>query len=137
MSSPITQKHLQHIAELIREWPTNEQLTWDAICNSSDVIIGYVPTRQALAKKAILTNAYKTRKAELKVRRLALADVPVPKSMPAAVERIAKLKQENMQLRQELNRMAEAAQRFIHNASLHGLTPAQLMKPLPKQNRRE
>ncbi|QHQ51944.1 hypothetical protein [Aeromonas media] len=137
MSSPITQKHLQHIAALIRDWPINEQMTWDTICNSSKVIIGYVPTRQALSKKAILTNAYKTKKAELKVKRLALADVPVPKSMPAAVEQISKLKQENMQLRQELNRMAETAQRFIHNASLHGLTPTQLMKPLPKQNRKE
>lgn len=137
MPSPITEKHLQHIAALIRSWPASEHLTWDTICNASEVIIGYTPTRQALSKKAIITNAYKTKKAELKAKRLALADVSAPKSMPAAVEQISKLKQENMQLKQELSRMAETAQRFIHNASLHGLTPAHLMTPLPKQNRKE
>ncbi|HHQ4902857.1 hypothetical protein ACK36U_07920 [Aeromonas veronii] len=137
MPSPITDKHLQHIAALIRNWPTNESITWDAICNASEVIIGYKPTRQALSKKPILTNAYKTKKTELKKKRLALADVSIPKSMPAAVELIAKLRQENLQLKQELSRMAETAQRFIHNASLHNLTPSTLMRALPKQNRKE
>lgn len=137
MSSPITHKNLQRIAGLIRDWPTSEKLTWDAICSASEVIIGYVPTRQALAKKAMLTNAYKARKAELKAKMNALADVAIPKSMPAAVEQIARLKQENERLKKELSLMAETAQRFIHNASLHGLTPVQLMKPLPQQDRSE
>ncbi len=66
MPSPITDKHLQHIAALIRNWPANESITWDAICDASEMIIGYKPTRQALSKKPILTNAYKTKKAELK-----------------------------------------------------------------------
>lgn len=137
MSSPITAKHIQHIVAIIRSWPTDETLVWDAICNASEIIIGYKPTRQALSKKALLTNAYKTKKKEQKAKKLAFATVPIPKSMPAAVEQISKLKQENIQLRQELTRMAETAQRFIHNASLHGLTPAHLMKQLPKQNRKE
>jgi hypothetical protein len=137
MPKTISAKQLQHITALIRNWPVNEKITWNAICTASKIIIGYVPTRQALSKKAILTNAYKTKKTEFKVKRLALASVPVPKSMPAAVEQISKLKQENIQLRQELNRIAETAQRFIYNASLYGLTSAQLMKPLPKQNRKE
>ncbi|HEH9397840.1 hypothetical protein [Aeromonas tecta] len=137
MPSPITAKHLHHIVDIIRDWPKDESLTWDNICNASEVVIGYKPTRQALSKKAILTNAYKTKKGELKAKRLAVAGVPTPKSMPAAIEQISRLKQENIQLRQELTRMAETAQRFIHNASLHGLTPAHLMKQLPKQNRKE
>lgn len=137
MSSPITSKHLQHIAALIRDWPINEKMTWDEICNSSKTIIGYVPTRQALSKKAILINSYKTKKTELKVKRLALSNTPVPKSIPAAVEQISKLKQENVQLKQELTRMAETAQVLINNASLRGLTHEDLKKPLLKQNRKE
>ncbi|WP_434666857.1 hypothetical protein [Aeromonas sp. NJAU223] len=137
MPSPITTKHLQHIVAIIRDWPRDEPLTWDKICDASEVIIGYKPTRQALSKKTMLTNAYKTKKVELKAKRLALAGVPTPKSMPAAIEQISRLKQENMQLRQELTRMAETAQRFIYNASLRGLTPAYLMRQLPKQNRKE
>lgn len=67
----------------------------------------------------------------------ALADVAVPKSIPTAVEQITELKQENERLKKELSLMAETAQRFIHNASLHGVTPVQLMKPLPQQDRSE
>jgi hypothetical protein len=137
MSSPITNKHIKNIAQLIREWSIDENLTWDAICKEAELIIGYVPTRQALSKKPLLTNAYKSRKAEIKARFDTLSTVPTPKSMSAAVDQIIRLKQENERLKTELNMMAETAQRFIHNASLHGLTPAQLMKPLPSENRRD
>ena len=46
------------------------------------------------------------------------------------MERIAKLQEENEQLKTELGKMAEIAQRFIYNASVHGLKREQLMKPL-------
>lgn len=135
MASPITSQQLKRISEIIREWPSNDKLTWDAICHASELIIGYVPTRQALAKKPMLTNAYRTRKTEIKAKFEALSDVPRPKSIPAAMEQLLKLKQENERLKQELNLMAETAQRFIHNASLYGLSREKLMRPLPKLSR--
>jgi len=137
MASPITNKQLKQIAEMIREWPRKDKLTWEAICQASALIVGYQPTRQALANKPILTNAYKTKKTEIKAKLDALSGVPRPKSIPAAMDQILRLKQENERLRKELSLMAETAQRFINNASLHGLSQAQLMKPLLDINRKE
>jgi hypothetical protein len=135
MARPITNGQLKKVAAMVRDWPSSSKLTWDAICKDSAIIIGYVPTRQALSGKPLLANAYKTRKMEIKAKSDALSAVPKPKSMPAAMEKILRLSQENERLKQELSLMAETAQRFIHNASLHGLTRPQLMKPLPKINR--
>jgi hypothetical protein len=137
MASPITNKQLKQIAETIREWPPKDKLTWEEICKASALFVGYQPTRQALANKPILINAYKSKKNEIKAELDALSGIPRPKSIPAAMDQILKLKQENKSLKKELTMMAETAQRFIHNASLHGLTRAQLMKPLPNINRKE
>ncbi len=137
MTNPITNTQQKKIAEIIREWPHKDKLTWEAICEASALIIGYRPTRQAFANKPILVNAYKTRKTEIKAKLDALSDLPRPKSIPAAMDQILKLKQENKRLKKELGLMAETAQRFIHNASLHGLSRAQLMKSLPEINRKE
>lgn len=135
MSSPITNKQLNQLSDVIREWPIEEKITWDTICVAAEFILGYIPTRQALASKQIIVNAYKTRKAEIKSKYDALASISTPKSMPAAVEQIIKLKKEKESLKAELQLMAETAQRFIHNASLHGLTREQLMQPLSKLTR--
>lgn len=137
MSSPITSKNLERITETIREWPMDEKLTWDAICKASEFELGYTPTRQALANKSTLVHAYKTRKTEIKRRHNNLASVPTPKSMAAAVDQIIKLREENEQLKAEINNMAQVAQRLIHNASLHGLSRAQLMAKLPKIDRQK
>lgn len=137
MPSPITNNQIKKISQMIREWPTNSKLTWDSICKESKVIVGYAPTRQALSGKPLLANAYKTRKSEIKAKLEAMTEVPRPKSMAAAMERILSLTQENERLKKELSLMAETAQRFIHNASLHGLTNSQLMKPLPMTNRHD
>lgn len=136
MSKPISTKQLDVLAEVIREWPMDEKLTWNAICQAAELELSYVPTRQALSNKAILVNAYKKRKEEIKSRHSYLTSTPAPKSMAAAVDQIIRLKQENERLKSELSRMAAVAQRFIHNASLHGLSQAKLMAPPPKVNRR-
>ena len=137
MARAITNTQLQHIASMIRDWPDDENLYWDAICQGSKTIIGYEPTRQALSKKTILTNAYKIRKAEIKARHDDLAGTPRPKSMNSAVDQIIRLKKENARLKKELSAMSEMAQRFIHNASIHGLGRDQLMKPLMDVDHRE
>jgi hypothetical protein len=137
MSSRITKKQLTNLSEMIRGWPTEEKLRWTAICRGAELILGYIPTRQALSNKPIIANAYKVRKAEIKSRHDTLASVPAPKSMPAAIDQIVRLKEENERLKSEINLMAETAQRFIYNASLHGLSKSMLIKPLPRLNRSE
>lgn len=137
MASPITNKQIKKIAEMIREWSYKDKFTWEAICDASELFVGYRPTRQAFANKPVLVNSYKTRKNEIKAKVNELSDVPRPKSMPAAMDQILKLKQENERLKKELSLMSETAQRFIHNASLHGLSRSQLMQPLQNINRKE
>jgi len=135
MSSPITKKQLAGITDMIRDWPIEERLQWTAICKGAELILGYIPTRQALANKPLVVNAYKIRKAEIKSRHHKLTSTPAPKSMPAAIDQILRLKEENERLKSEINLMAETAQRFIYNASLHGLSKEKLMQSLPKLNR--
>jgi hypothetical protein len=138
MSSAITQKKLIAIADIIRCWPNSEKLTWEGICFASKLELDFVPTRQALANKAVIVNAYKAKKKELRTHARALDSFPIPKSMNAAVDTILRIKKENALLKAELNAMAEVAQLFIHNAYLlHGMTKAQLMKPMLKIKRKE
>lgn len=112
-----------------------EEFNWNNICIVSKSILGYVPTRQALSGKLVLKNAYQIKK---KQRRDAIAKVEGilrPKSMLDAMDKIARLQQENDALRAELGNMAEVAQRFIYNASIAGLSQQRLMEPLPKARR--
>jgi Tfp pilus assembly protein PilO len=138
MSIAITQQQLIAIANIIRGWPVTEKLTWDSICLHAKMELDFIPTRQALANKAIIVNAYKSKKTELKARANTLSSIPTPKSMNAAVETIIRLRKENELLKSELSAMAEVAQLFIHNAYLlHGMTKAQLMKPILKISRKD
>jgi hypothetical protein len=61
MSSPITKTQITGIVEMIRNWPIDEKLKWIAICEGAELILGYVPSRQALANRSIIVNAYKIR----------------------------------------------------------------------------
>lgn len=136
MAKAITDAQLKSIAKMIRDWPQEHAFNWDNICVASKSIIGYTPTRQALSGKPIVKNAYLTKK---KLRRDALArtkGIPRPQSMPDAINRIMRLQQENDALKAELEKMAEVAQRFIYNASMHGLPKQKLMAPLPKIRRK-
>ncbi|PAU72441.1 hypothetical protein [Vreelandella alkaliphila] len=135
MPKTITTSQLNKMAKMIRDWPEKEAFNWNNICIASKSILGYVPTRQALSGKLMLKNAYLIKK---KQRRDAIAKVegiPRPKSMLDAMDKIARLQQENDALRAELGKMAEVAQRFIYNASIAGLSQQRLMEPLPKARR--
>jgi len=50
------------------------------------------------------------------------------------MEKIAKLQEDNDQLKAELQKMAELAQRFIYNASMRGLSREKMMAALPVKN---
>jgi hypothetical protein len=113
-----------------------KKLTWEAICEASHSALGFVPTRQALAGKALVVNAYKVKKAEIISDRDRTASMPLPKSLTAAAEQILRLQEENKRLKNELQLMAETAQIFIHNAALNGLTRDKLMNPIPRPDRK-
>jgi len=135
MPKAITQSQLNKIARMIREWPEQDAFNWENICEGSKPILGFKPTRQALSAKPVLKNAYSVKKAQLKQAINKFKDVPRPQSILDAMNKIARLRQENDALRAELNKMAEVAQRFIYNASIAGLSNERLMAPLPKTRR--
>lgn len=135
MPKTITTSQLNKIAKMIRDWPEKEPFNWINICIASKSILGYAPTRQALSGKLVLKNAYKIKKIQKKNEIAKITDIPRPKSMLDAINKIARLQQENDTLRAELGKMAEVAQRIIYNASIAGLSHQKLMEPLPKTRR--
>lgn len=60
-----------------------------------------------------------------------LADMPRPRSTLDAKKKISRLQAENDELKAELARMAEIANRLIYNATIASLTRERLMAPLP------
>lgn len=133
MPRAINDKDVRLMVEMIRDWPKGEAFKWESICKGARSILGYEPTRQALHKKPALVNAYEVKKKQLRSEVDKLKKVTRPRTTLEAMERIAKLQEENDQLKGEITKMAEIAQRFIYNASLMGLTRGQLMKPLPEK----
>ncbi|MYM39797.1 hypothetical protein [Duganella qianjiadongensis] len=133
MSRAITDKDVRQMVEMVRAWPKNEPFKWESICEGARGILGYKPTRQALDKKPALAYAYEVKKENLRSEADKLSKVTRPRTTLEAMEKIATLQEENDQLRAEVARMAEIANRFIYNGSLHGLTRAKLMAPLPNK----
>lgn len=54
MPRAITDKDVQLMVEMIRNWPKNEPFKWEAICIGARTILGYEPTRQALHRKSVV-----------------------------------------------------------------------------------
>lgn len=135
MPKTITDSQLNKMAKMIRDWPEKEVFNWNNICTASRSILGYTPTRQALSGKLMLKNAYQIKKKHRKNALAKVEGVPRPQSMLDAMDKIARLQQENDALRAEVANMAEIAQRFIYNASIAGLSQQRLMEPLPKARR--
>lgn len=133
MPNAFTQKEIRAITNLIREWPISEKLTWDLICEASQVILEIKPTRQSLSSKQLINNAYKTRKLEIASKKKETDSLILPKSLTAAAIQIRNLQEENRLLKAELSTMAEAARTFIYNVSLRGATEKITMKELTKK----
>ncbi len=133
MPKAITVQDVRLMAAMIRNWPMGEPFKWESICKGAQSILGYEPTRQALHKKPALVNAYEVKKKQLRSEANKLNKVTRPRTTLEAMQRIAKLQEENDQLKAEIAKMAEIAQRFIYNATVHGLKREQLMKPLEEK----
>jgi len=133
MPKAISPTEVKSIAGMIRDWPKSQPFKWEAICAGATSILGYQPTRQALSKKPLLSVAYRQKKQQLKAATEQFKHIPRPQSISDAIERIAKLQEENDSIKSELSRMAEIANRFIYNSSIAGLARAKLMKPIPSK----
>lgn len=133
MPKTITEQQEKQIAQMIRNWPSEHALNWNAVCIGAQGVLGWnnPPTRQALDKKIVIKVAYKTKKEHLKFERQKLLGMPRPRSTLDAMKKITRLQAENDELKVEIARMAEVANRIIYNATIAGLTRERLMAPLP------
>jgi hypothetical protein len=133
MPKIISEQHEKKIAQMIRNWPTDYALDWNAVCLGAQGILEWdnPPTRQALDKKIVVKVAYKAKKEQLKNEKQKLSNFPKPRSTLDAVKKIIALQSENEGLRKEISKLAEIANIIIYNATLAGLSREKLMAPLP------
>jgi hypothetical protein len=133
MPAPIPNKVIKKIAETIRSWPSEERLSWDAICQSSKLYLDYVPTRQALSSKSVLSFEYKSKKEEIRARTQKSPNQP--KNMATAVHKIQQLEKDISSLNFQIDMLHETLQRMIYNSALHKLSKVELMKPIPTKDK--
>lgn len=120
----ITSQQEATIIEVINRWPRNRTLSWEALCNAVEAVIGYIPTRQALAKRVELSAAFNARKDWLASNKAVVN--PLPNSRQVAGKRIAELEYKLEQLQIRITRLLELNDRYLINARHYGMTDGQL-----------
>jgi hypothetical protein len=133
MPAPIPDKVIKKIAKTIRSWPSNERLSWEAICQSSKLYLDYIPTRQTLSTKSILSFEYKTKKEEIRAKTKKTPNQP--KNMATAVHKIQQLEKDISSLEFQNSMLHEILQRMIYNSALHNISKVELMKPMPTKDK--
>ncbi len=131
MAKHLNRQDIEAIVNLIRGW-NEPKITWAAICDEVEPLVGKRPTRQSLSAHEAITAAYQAKKDTLKGK---LPAKPRPASLNAAASRIANLEAELAELKEQ-NRMYK--QMFVlwqYNAYKHGMTESKLNAPMPKIDR--
>lgn len=129
MPAPIPEKALKKIAECIRNWPKNEKLTWNSVCQASKLYLDYVPTRQALSSKHLLSFEYKSKKRDISAS--SQTTPSRPKNMDAAIQKIQNLERNLATVEQQNSLLHEMIQRMIYNSALHKISKSELLKEIP------
>lgn len=129
----IRPSHIEAIQNLIRVWDQGS-LTWDALCEAAEPILGYKPSRSGLSSHDALLKAFQAKKKGLKVS--PPENRPMPGSLAAAAHRLAAQSAEIAELKQTIIELKEQFERWQYNATLRRMTLAQLNEPLPHIDRR-
>lgn len=124
-------KDVNAIVNLIHGW-NEPKLTWDAICDSAEPLVGKKPTRQSLSTHEEIVSAYKAVKKTLKQ---AGVRNPRPSSLKSAADRISKLERELEQLKEENRAFKQQFVVWQYNAYKNGMKEHQLNAPLPQIDR--
>lgn len=131
MAKHLDKKDIMAIVNLIRGWP-EEKLTWSAICEAAEPLVGKSPTRQSLNAHEAIVTAYQTKKEALKSRG---PQKPRPASLNIAAARISNLESEIEELKMENERYKQQFVVWQYNAYKHGLKEHQLNQSMPKIDR--
>lgn len=134
MPKVITDQQTRDICRMIHGWDSQQHtLDWKAICLGAQEILNWPtpPTRQALNNKPTIKLAYQAKKDVVRRELTQVTNLPRPKTIKEAAERIQRLEQEIVELKEINSKMAEAFNRVVFNARSGGKKIEELMKPMP------
>jgi len=131
LAKHLTNKDVEAILNIINAHD-NDKLTWEGICEASEYVVGKKPTRQSLSANEAIKEAYKSKKASLKIKVLTK---PKPSSLSAAAERIARLQSEMDVLKKKNDALLEQFVVWQYNSYKYGVKEHQLNQPLPRIDR--
>ena len=130
MAKHLTEVDIEKIVHALDGW--EGRLTWEALCDSLQPLIGTRPTRQTLSAYIKIKEAFQHKKGRSD---LTADTAKMPASLTVAAQRIKRLEEENARLKNENERLLEQFVIWQYNAYSQGLTEQQLTAPLPKARR--
>lgn len=131
MAKHLNRQDIEAIVNLIRGWD-EPKITWTAICDEVEPLVGKRPTRQSLSAHEAITNAYQAKKDSIKGK----APVkPRPASLNVAASRIANLEAELAELKEQNRKYKQMFVIWQYNAYKRGMTEESLNAAMPKIDR--
>jgi len=131
LAKHLTPTDIQAIVDIIRNWSTGK-LTWNGICDAAAPVIGSKTTRQTFVTHKPITEAYNAKKSGVKVHQ---PRTSMPGSLTMAAQRIARLQNENDELKATNAALLEQFVRWQYIAYKYGLKEHQLSEELPRIDR--
>jgi len=131
LAKHLDNRNINAIVNLIRGWQ-DTKLSWSAICEAAEPLVGKLPSRQSLTTHDAIVNAYQIKKRALKIRG---SKNPRPASLNIAAARIVNLESELEELKEENRRYKQQFVIWQYNAYKYGVKEDQLNQLLPKIDR--
>jgi hypothetical protein len=131
LAKHLTKQDIEAIVNLILGW-SDEKLSWDAICEASEALVGKKPTRQSLNNNQAIKDAFTARKSG--IRQVGIHK-PKPSNLNVAADRIFHLQAENDMLKKKNAALLEQFVKWQYNAYKHGMTEAKLNESMPMIDR--
>ncbi len=129
----IREDAVKEIAEMIASW-SSETISWKAVCERCEPMLGYRPTRQGLSNHSAISSAFTARSKGLRI--VPQASSPMPSSLAVAASRIASLNVQVAALEAENAALKEKFVLWQYNAfTKANLRPDELNKELPPIDR--
>jgi len=125
MAKHLSSKDMDLIIGLIDGW--EGKLSWEALCDAVEPLIGSRPTRQTLHSHAKIKSAFTHQKGRLKS---GFVSTKRPASLSIAEQRIRRLEAENHRLEGENSRLLERFIRWQYNAYKFNISAEKLDAPL-------
>lgn len=131
MAKHLTEKKIRDICEMMDGW--RGPLTWRALAEAVERLIGQRYTRQALNSHERIRLAYTLRKKV--VTEQPTRSIGSSNETRAMQERITRLEIERARLTRENERLLGRIAVWAYNASLYGLNEERLNRPMPSTDR--